>query len=468
MLHSRSILAFSVLSLLALCASAQAAGTFQLFSLSGDADSGISANDAFTLAIDINGNGNTTVNGAVFSSSFGGNPGTNGNSPGTNNYSTTGLDNTFGPYTPPNVGGNIGSMMQNFNYGGNPETMTMKNLRIGQQYTTSFYSDSFGAPGGRVVGFSTSDGGAFTYDENSFNGITSGGTRLAYTFTAASTSMTFTITPQVPGDTFHHYAFTNRMNGYKSLFTDNFRASGNPDTNDVNFNNAVRQGGSVVLANAGPISYSKDGNTQVGNVTGFGGQPYGGDYLLSAFGARTALNHNFGGAESAGGQSISFDFIPNTNANGDTTVWESIELGMSAADKLAGVNGGESHFGILFRGNGGIQAFDGGSVVSGAETWGAGSTNTFNHIELLLTDPTDFNPFDGIGQTNIGVYSNGSLIYSYIKMGGGYANNFVNFSGAFVGGVDNFAVAQVVPEPATAISLVGGLGMLVGLRRRRK
>ena len=98
---------------------------------------------------------------------------------------------------------------------------------------------------------------------------------------------------------------------------------------------------------------------------------------------------------------------------------------------------------------------------------GAGSTNTFNHIELLLTDPTDSNPFDGVGQTNIGVYSNGSLIYSYIKSGGGYANNFINFSSTFISGVDNFAVAQVVPEPTSVVSLLGGLGMLLGLRRRK-
>ena len=250
--------------LLALCASAHA-GTFNLYTLTGDADSGISANDAFTHAIDINGNGNTTVNGAVFTASFGGNPGNQGNIPGTNNYSTTGLPNTFGGYTPPNVGGTIGSLMQNFNYGGNPETVTLNNLRVGQQYTTNFYSDSFGSPGGRLVGVTTSDGGSINFDQNI------GGTRLQYTFVAAATSMTYTITPTVPGDTFHNYAFTNKMNGYKSLFTDNFRGGGNPDTNDVNFNISGRQGGSLVLA-GGPISYSKDGNTQVGNDTGYGGQ----------------------------------------------------------------------------------------------------------------------------------------------------------------------------------------------------
>ncbi len=460
----RSILATSVLSLLALCASAQA-GTFNLYTLSGDADSGINADNAYTHAIDINGNGNTTVNGAVFTSTFGGNPGTtNGvfHVPGSNIYTTTGLPNTYGSgYTPPNVGGSVGSMLTNFNYGGNPETLTLNNLRVGQAYTTNFYSDAFGSPGGRLVGVTASDGGSINFDQNI------GGSRLEYAFVASATTMTYTITPVVPGDTFHAYAFSNKMEGYKSLFTDNFRAPGNPNTNDVNFQNSLRQGGSLVLA-GGPIGYVTNGNTQVGNETGYGGQPYGGDYLLSAFGSRTALNHNFDGAESAGGLSISFDFAPNTIGNGDSTLWESIQLGMSDGDKLTAVNGGAAHFGILFRGNGGIQAFDGSTVVSSAETWGAGSTNVMNHIELLLTDPTDQNPFDGVGQTDIDVFSNGVLVYEFTKGGGGYADNFVNFSNTFIGAADNVSVAQVVPEPTAAVSLISGLGMLLGLRRRRK
>ena len=448
--HSRSILAISVLSLLALVSSAQA-GTFQLYPLTGNGDSGIAADDAFTLAIDVAGSGNTSVNGTVFTS-------VGGADPATNNFSTTGLGGVFTGYPQPNVTGSIGSMMQNFNYGGNPETLTLRNLRVGQQYTTSFYSDSFGAPSPRNVTFTTSDGGSFGYDQNV------GGSRLTYTFVATATTMTYTVTPAVPGDTFHSYAFSNRQDGYKALFTDNFYAPGNPDTANVNFNLAARQGGSLV-ATGGPISYSPDGNTQVGNATG---GIDGGNYLLSAFGARTALNHNFAGLESAGGLSVSFDFAPNSVGNGDTTVWESIELGMSDADKLAGVNGGQTHFGILFRGNGGIQAFDGGSVVSGAETWGAGATNALNHIELLLTDPTDMNPFDGVGQTDIDVYSNGVLVYEFTKGGGGYADNFMNFGSTFISGADNVVVAQVVPEPATAASLMGGLGVLLGLRRRRK
>ena len=445
----RLILTTTIATLLS-AASAQA-GVFSSSILTGDADSGITADKAYTHAITVFDNANLTINGAVFTGSGG------GGNPATNNYSTTGLGNGFGGNSTP-ITGAVGGLFTNFLYNGNPHTLTLNNLRVGQQYVSTFYNAAFGAPGGRVTNLTASDGGFITFDQNS-----TAGSLLKYAFTATSTSQTFTLAPQNPGDTWHQYAFSNETVGYSALFTDNFYAPSNPDTNDVNFNLAARQGGSLV-ALSGPISYTPASNTQVGNATG---GIDNGNYLLSAFGGNSAINHNFNGTYSAGGLSIAFDFAPNSVGNGDTTVWESINLGFASGDRNGGVNSGASHFGILFRGNGGIQAFDGGSVVSGAETWGAGATNQLHHIELLATDPGDQNPFDGVGQTDIAVYADGSLVYSYSKGGGGYADNFMNFQSTFIGGADNVVISKVVPEPATAAALLGGLGLLLGMRRRR-
>ena len=378
------------------------------------------------------------------------------NSIGTNNFSTTGITNTFNNWTNPPVTGATGGLFTNFNYqgAGGTETVTLNNLRVGQEYTTTFYNALWGGP--RSQNITTSDGGAIVFDPDATSG-----SLLKYNFVATSNSLTYTIAPNQLAS-FHQYAFTNEMVGYKALLTDNFYAPSNPDTLDVNFNLAARQGGSLV-AGGGPISYTPLGNQQVGNPTG---GIDNGNYLLSASSGRTALNHNFNGADSAGGLSISFDFAPDSVNGGDSTVWECINLGMSNADKNLFINDNLPHFGILFRGNGGIQAFDANSVVSGAETWGAGATNALNHIELLLTDPTDLNPFDGVGQTDIAVYSNGSLIYSYSKGGGGYAENNINFGSTNnVGGADNLMIAQA-PEPSSvALLALGGLALL---RRRRR
>jgi PEP-CTERM motif len=327
-------------------------------------------------------------------------------------------------------------------------------LRIGQAYETTFYNAAFGPAGGRLVTVTANGADSFLFDENATTG-----SLLTYGFTATSNTMTFALTPSNPGDTFHNYAFSNRIVGYKALITDNFFAQGTPNTNDLNFNLAARQGGTLATVNWAGVN-----NTQVGNTTG---GIDNGNYLLNAFFTGTAaLDHNFNGAESAGGLSISFDFSPNSTANPDTTQWQAINIGQSAADKNGFINGGHAHFGILFRGNGEIQAFDGGSVVSGTETW-TGLTNVTNdlhHIEMLITDPTDLNPFDGVGQTDIAVYAEGILVYSFSKGGGGYADNYIDFSNAHIGGADNVMIAQV-PEPGSfALLALGGLAML---RRRR-
>ncbi len=441
----KSALASSIAATLALLSVPAFAGTFTVLPLTGDADSGITADGAYTHAINIFDGPNVTINGAVFTGSGG------GGNPATNDYGSSGLVNSFTGFGSP-VTGNTGSLMTNFLYNGNPETVTLNNLRVGQQYRTTFYNSAFGPAGDRFQTITASDLGTIHFDQNVLPG-----SLLQYDFTATANTMTYTITPDVPGNTFHQYAFSNQIAGYKALITDNFYAPSSPNTGDLNFNLAARQGGSL-----GSVNWVGVNNTQVGNSTG---GIDGGNYLLNAFFTGTAaLDHNFNGSDSAGGLSVSFDFAPNST-NHDASEWEAINIGQSAADKNGFINGGHSHFGILFRGNGGIQAFDGGSVVSGTETWGAGATNDLHHIEMLITDPTDSNPFDGVGQTDIAVYAEGLLVYSFSKGGGGYLDNYIDFSDAYIGGADNVLIAQI-PEPASfGLLALGGLALL---RRRRQ
>ncbi len=446
-------------ALLSLSVVSAFAGTFNVQPLTGDADSGISGNNAYTHAIDMGDGPNRTINGAVFTGSGG------GANPATNNYSTTELPNVL-PNWPavnppgPSVTGATGGLFTNFNYGGAPsETLTLNNLRVGQQYTTTFYNDRWG--GLRSQNITTSDGGAITFDAD--NAATPG-TLLKYTFTAATNSLTFTFDEtNSPPASFHHYAYTNQVLGQKALFTDNFYAPGNPNTNDLNFNLAARQGGSLVTT-GGVKSWVAVGNTQVGNGTG---GIDNGNYLLDAFGATSAIDYNFNGSASQGGLSVSFDLAPNIG-NVASDNWEALNLGASSTDKNGGVNGGQTHFGILFRGAGTIQAFDGSSLVSGGvePTWGPpGVTTALNHFELIITDPGDGNPFDGLGQTTIEVFANGNPVYSFTKGAGGYAENFLNFQASHIGGIDNLVIAQLIPEPGTVT--LAGLAALALARRRR-
>ena len=72
-------------------------------------------------------------------------------------------------------------------------------------------------------------------------------------------------------------------------------------------------------------------------------------------------------------------------------------------------------FGILFRGSGQIQVFSNGSDITGSPTTpttlgGTASTSQMHHFDIVCTDPSDSNPFDGSGTTTIKVYQDGYQI----------------------------------------------------------
>ena len=428
----------AILSLLLSPVPSLAAGTFSTTTLTGDASSGITADAAFTHAINVYDAGNAKVSGAVFTGS-----GTVAN-PATNNYSTTGFNNGFTGFDAlanDGIGGSVGSLMTNFLYNGNPATITLRNLRAGQQYETVLYNAAFGGPGVRFQTITTTDGGSVVFDQNG-----QPGSLLRFLFTPTGSTLTLSITPTLPGNTFHQYAFSNRAVGLQALFTDNFYAPSNPNTSDLNFNNAARQGGSLVQS-GGVIPWVAVANAQVGNATG---AIDGGNYLLTAFNTgNAALNHNFYGAESAGGLSVSFDLAPDVGSQAAGN-WCAISLGKSAADMSGSVNGAYPHFGVLFRGSTGtLQAFDGATNLTPTEpTWGSTAVTTqLHHFELLLTDSVDSNPFDGTGETRIEVFADGVSRYTFTKTGGGYAHNFLNFQSSHIGGIDNLVVAKLNATP---------------------
>ncbi len=423
------------------------AGTFTTAPLTGDGDSGISGATSYTHAIDLGAAGNVTVNGAVFTGGFAG---------GTNTYGMTGADNTLPAWAGSGVTGATAGLFNGFQYNGTGggETLTLNNLRIGQTYTTTFYNAVWGGP--RSQNITTSDGGTVTFDADAQGG----GSLLKYNFTATSNSLTYNFAPNQVAS-FHQYAFSNEVAGYKSLLTDNFYAPSNPNTLDLNFNLAARQGGSLVTT-GGPIAWVGVNNTQLGNPTG---GIDNGNYLLNAFGTgNAALDRNFNGSASQGGLSISFDVEPNSTDNPDNSQWQALNIGQDAANKNDFVNAGNPHLGLIFRGDGRLEIWDGGNNLTPVNPNYSGSiVNQLTHIELLITDPTDANPFDGVGQTDVSIYSNGVLAYSVSKLGG-YANNYINFHNSYIGGVDNLNIAQI---PESSVLTLSGLAIGLVLRRKR-
>lgn len=205
------------------------------------------------------------------------------------------------------------------------------------------------------------------------------------------------------------------MNTAVLLLSDNFTVTGIPNPGDLNFNLAGRQRGSLA-----PVGYNGFINAQVGNL----GEPHdGGNVLLVAAGGNAALDRNFNGVDGAGGWRLSAEFDPNPHANGDLGVWAGVVIGASGANRHVFVIQSPPHFGIIFRANGKFVAFDGDRVLTppGEINWAptGNYSRQIHRFEILCTDPNDGNPFDGLGDTVIRVFVDGSPIpFFYLHQSG--------------------------------------------------
>lgn len=232
--------------------------------------------------------------------------------------------------------------------------------------------------------------------------------------------------------------------GSTPLVTDNFSATGNPNTADLNFNLANRQTGSLA-----PASWTPGGNTQVGNPTAVT-QPLGvnGDYLLLAFGASATVGGPLTSATVGGPLKIDFDMFKGNS--GDANSWTSFTLRGAANQGFPVAGSGE--VGFLYRKNTGIQIFSNNGLVQDYASTSGGDSFAFYLADSAGTG----SPFAGNG-TKLVVTQGGGIISSF-ALNTGMGASYVTFGsdGGMIGGVDNLAVNNFktnVLAPTTPVSL---------------
>ena len=350
-LRARRALLTSIASLLAAPAGFAVEAVFSSASLGGgnqDANVGLVSTEVYHSAANFGGAA-LTINGVAFEGSGGGDP-INGT-----NWTLSGAP--FGPFTGFNSGvaGQIGTMLSDFVYNGNPATLTLDNLTVGQTYVVTSYNGQFGPAGQRVTTVAGSSGASTVYDQN----IAAGLNLLRYTFVASSTSEALSFTPINPANTWHFYGFSNEQ-----VFNNTFSATtNNLWTTPANWSTgivpAIAGSSASFGPQAGPTTVALNGSKTVGHIQFLGT----GSYTIT--GSQINLRADNGGVS-----------VVNTETGGSHTIEAGVQL-VSDAVKFGGgtltlngevfgprglsVNGGTLRFGTTV-------GYSGGTSVGGGAT----------------------------------------------------------------------------------------------------
>lgn len=202
-----SPLAHSIRALVCASLGASALATEAVFSsgaFSGDADSGVSSTKTYTAIANVIG-GNVTVNGVTFIGSGTIEPASLSGA----GWALTGVPNQFGSggnHTVTFGGSVIDDLFDGFQYNGQPGTLTLNGLTIGQTYVATLYNEAWGLGANRTQAVTSSEGASTVYNEDEFEAST-----LRYTFVATGTTTALNFAPKQGGNTMHFYGVSNEQ-----------------------------------------------------------------------------------------------------------------------------------------------------------------------------------------------------------------------------------------------------------------
>jgi hypothetical protein len=236
------------------------------------------------------------------------------------------------------------------------------------------------------------------------------------------------------------------------LFTDNFDATSNQTPNHQ-ITNPGRQGGTLAT-----LGYLQAGNVQIGNTTNYPANTPSdaGDDMLLAFTGSAYVNYNFSNQTLP--LAITFRGLVDSGSN-EPSFWVAFSVGDNTVQWVNGA----SVSSILFRANGGTQLFDNGSATVGVSGFAPGM-DAWTDYKVVLSDTAGTGSAWGTGGSRADYYSNGSFLGTMAISQLTASEGYIGFSSYDIVGIDDLKI-ETIPEPGAA--LLGGLGMLALLRRRR-
>jgi autotransporter-associated beta strand protein len=237
-----------------------------------DAAIGLDTNKSYINVINFNTSTSVAVNNVIFrgvGTASGFNATAGNNAIGNNNsttWSVTGTNAVYSGYTTVNNTGGLAALLSTFIYNGQPATVTLGGLTVGQTYVLTTYDASFGTAGTRNVTLSSSDGTVAAYDENIGNSPNSN--LIRFTFEANGTSETLQVAP-FTADTFHFYAMSTEQvfnNSWQSGANWTTAAWLNTGTNNTSIVPNYVGANANFTAQGAPTSIALDANITVGHI----------------------------------------------------------------------------------------------------------------------------------------------------------------------------------------------------------
>lgn len=241
------------------------------------------------------------------------------------------------------------------------------------------------------------------------------------------------------------------------LFSDNFNSA----HTGTDFDNA----GALTADQAGTAA-TKTYTTVGANFAYQRGN--GGNWLMHASGAvpgsgnnmQGSLNYDIAAAANSlsSALQISFKMSVASSQGGDTSLWTSFTIG----NQNPFVNAGTVGFSSLFRDSGATQQFSNGTDLGGAPS--------FTDNQIITFVLSDFggsgSAFNSDGETDVvKMFVGGTLTNTFTGLNLDASDQFISFHARQTETyIDNFSITAI-PEPSVA--LLGGLGLLALLRRRR-